>query len=154
MPLLLSLLNCLTPDLLTRWHWPPGTLEIAVSGISLMAAFLLAAVALAAICALLATLLAYHLLYCYCLKRVCEKAGHPPGLLVWIPLLNHFPQLAAAKLPAWMFLLYFVPLVSLGMAIVNWVKLCESCNQPGVLGILYLVPFGRIGLAAYLAFTD
>ena len=154
MPLPLTLLNWLAPDLLARWNWPPGTPEVAVSSISLMAALLLAALALAAICALLTTLLAYHLLYCYCLKRICEKAGHPPGILVWFPILNHFPQLAAAKLPAWMFLLYLVPLVSLGIAIFNWVKLCEVRGQPGALGILYLVPFGRIGLAAFLAFTD
>ncbi|PAW89892.1 MAG: hypothetical protein B9S33_02400 [Pedosphaera sp. Tous-C6FEB] len=150
----LPLLNCLTPDLLARWNWPSGTPEVAAGGLSLLAALLLAAVALAAISTLLAVLLAYHLFYCYCLKRICEKAGHPPGLLVWMPLLNRFPQLAAVKLPAWMFLLYLVPLVSLGMAIVNWVKLCEVRNQPGALAILYLVPFGRLGLAAYLAFTD
>lgn len=121
---------------------------------ALAGSLILVALIVGLICALLGVQLAVHLFYCYCLKRICTKVGYAPGPLVWFPVLNLFPQLGAAKLSGWFFLLYLVPVVSLGIAIVNWVKLCEARGKPAVLGILYLLPFGRLGLACYLAFSD
>ncbi len=149
-----AILSMVSLERLGRLHWPDSMGNGAMDILGVVGVLLLLAVCLAVVCALLTALLAVHLFFCYCLKRTCEKAGHSPGLLVWFPILNLFPQLAAAKLPGWMFLLYLVPLVNLGMAIFNWVKLCEARGKPGALGIIYLVPFGRLGLAIYLAFTD
>jgi hypothetical protein len=40
--------------------------------------------------------LGLYLFFCYCCKRVCEKAGHNPGVLIWIPIVQLIPLLRVA----------------------------------------------------------
>jgi hypothetical protein len=47
--------------------------------------------------------------FCYCGKLICEKAGHQPGVLIWIPIVQFIPLLTVAKLPLW-----FIPMRSQG----------------------------------------
>jgi hypothetical protein len=35
----------------------------------------------------------------YCYKRICAKAGHDAGMLVWIPIVRTIPLVQAAGLP-------------------------------------------------------
>ena len=98
--------------------------------------------------------LAVYGFFCFCFKRICEKSGHEPGVLIWIPILNHIPLLTAAKLPVWMIVLVFIPFVNLGVLIYLWIKLCEARGKPGALGILILVPLVNLGLICWLAFAD
>jgi len=98
--------------------------------------------------------LAVYVFFCFCMKRICEKCGHEPGVLIWIPIANLIPQLTAAKLPVWLIVLFFVPLVNLGVIVYLWVKLCEARGKPGPLGILILVPLVNVGLICWLAFAD
>lgn len=98
--------------------------------------------------------LAVHLFFSFCLKRICEKCGHEPGILIWIPLANLVPQLTAAKLPIWMIVLFFIPFVNIGAIVFLFWKLCEARGKAGALGLLMLVPLANIGLILYLAFAD
>lgn len=95
-----------------------------------------------------------YVFFCFCMKRICEKAGHEPGILIWIPIANLVPQLTAAKLPIWLIVLFFIPFVNLGALVYLWVKLCEARGKPPALGILILVPLANLGLILWLAFAD
>ena len=37
--------------------------------------------------------LAFYVFYCFCAKRICEKCGVNPGILIWIPIVNLIPLL-------------------------------------------------------------
>jgi len=102
----------------------------------------------------LAFAVAAHFFMSYCMKRICEKCGHEPGILIWIPIANLIPQLTAAKLPTWMIILFFIPLVNLAAFVMLFWKLCEARGKAGPLGLLMLVPVANLGLVLYLAFAD
>ena len=54
-----------------------------------------------------------YLLMCYCSMLICHKSGHPPGVLVWIPILQLIPLLRAAGMsPAWL-LAFLVPVLNI-----------------------------------------
>jgi hypothetical protein len=98
--------------------------------------------------------LAAHLLMSFCFKRICEKIGTTPGILVWIPIANLVPLLEAAKQPVWLIVLFFIPFVNIAASVFLFWKLCEARGKAGPLGLLMLVPFGNLGLILYLAFAD
>jgi len=102
----------------------------------------------------LAFAVAAHFFMSYCMKRICEKCGHEPGILIWIPIANLIPQLTVAKLPTWMIILFFIPLVNLAALVMLFWKLCEARGKAGPLGLLMLVPVANFGLVLYLAFAD
>src|ERR1041385_6081575 len=55
----------------------------------------------------------FYVLLCYCGMLICEKTGHPPGPLVWIPVLQLIPLLRAAGMsPAWL-LAFLVPFLNI-----------------------------------------
>ncbi len=95
--------------------------------------------------------LVFYVFFCFCMKRICEKAGHAPGGLIWIPLVNFVPQLKAAQLPVWMIILFFIPVVNIGMYFFFWCKLCIARGKPGWMGVFALFP---PFLMIYLAFAD
>ena len=55
------------------------------------------------------SVLAFYIFYCFCAKRICEKCGVNPGILIWIPIVNLVPLLQAAKMPVWMITSFFHP---------------------------------------------
>jgi len=57
--------------------------------------------------------LVLYLFSSYCFKRICEKRGVTPGILVWIPFAQLVPLLETAKMPVWMIILFFIPLANL-----------------------------------------
>jgi hypothetical protein len=95
-----------------------------------------------------------YVFFCYCYKRICEKAGVDPGVLVWIPLLQFIPLFRAADLPLWMLLLFLVPMVNLVMILVLWAKICSSLDKNPLLALLLLVPILNLFLIPYLAFSN
>lgn len=111
--------------------------------------FLLALLALAFCCALVA-----HLFYCFCLKRICERVGQEPGLLVWFPILNIVPRMRAAKLPLGILALYLLVIPIPFIFVYNWMMLCEAQGKPSPLGLVVIVPLGFPVLVIYLAFAD
>ncbi len=130
-------------DLLAQSGTASGVQKAAAAGLGI--AVLLAIVGFS---------LAVYVFFCFCMKLICEKAGHEPGFLIWIPILNLIPQLKAAKLPVWMIVLFFIPIVNFGIIIYLWIKLCEARGKPGPLGILIIVPIANLGLICWLAFAD
>ena len=96
--------------------------------------------------------IALYLFGCYLMKRICENAGSEPGILIWIPILNIIPMLAAAELPLWTIILFFIPLVNLVLAIVMWVNIIKNIGHSGLLVILMFIPILNLLLMLYLAF--
>jgi hypothetical protein len=91
---------------------------------------------------------------CFCCKRICEKAGHEPGILIWIPIVQFIPLLEVAELPLWFIVLMIIPCVGIIAAVYMWWKICEARGKPGPLALLMLVPVANLGLILYLAFAD
>ncbi len=46
-----------------------------------------------------------HLLFSFCFMLICQKAKYPAGLAIWIPLIQIFPLMGAAKMSKWLVLL-------------------------------------------------
>lgn len=94
------------------------------------------------------------ILFCYCLKRICEKCGTEPGLLIWIPVLNIFPMLEAAGLSGWLFIVFLIPFVNFIMGLVMWAKICKARGKSVWLILLIFVPIVNIFFIPYLAFSE
>ena len=103
---------------------------------------------------ILAFALVVYLFVSFCYKRICEKAGHQPGILVWIPLAQFYPLVVAAGLPGWMFILALIPFVNIVFFFVLWFKLFEARGKPGWLVVLFLIPLAPLILIPYLAFSE
>lgn len=130
-------------DLLVQSGKASTTQQAAAAGLSI--AVLLAAIGFS---------LVVYAFCCFCFKRICEKAGHEPGILIWVPIGQLIPLLTAAKLPMWLIVLFLIPLVNIVAVVILYWKLCEARSKPGALGLLILVPVANLGLILYLAFAD
>lgn len=95
-----------------------------------------------------------YVFVCYCAKVICEKAGHQPGVLIWIPIANLIPLLTVAKLPIWFIILLLIPLVNVVVGIIMWVKICQARGKPGWLVIMLFIPLINIAFLPYLAFSE
>jgi uncharacterized membrane protein YhaH (DUF805 family) len=98
--------------------------------------------------------LALYVFFCFCLKRICEKCGVNPGVLIWIPIAQLIPLLQVAKLPVWVIILFFVPLVNVITAIVLWVKICQARGKSGWLVLILVIPIANLIFLPYLAFSE
>ena len=130
-------------DLLVQSGSASTTQKAAAAGLSI-----------AVLIAVITFSLVVYVFCCFCFKRICEKAGHEPGILIWIPIANLVPLLTAAKLPIWLIILFFIPFVNIVAVVFLYWKLCEARSKPGALGLLILVPVANLGLILYLAFAD
>lgn len=96
--------------------------------------------------------LVVYLFFCYCFKRICEKCGQNPGILIWIPFLNFIPLLQAAGMSALLILLFLLPPVGFIVSIIMWVKICTVRRKSPLLVIgVILLP---IVFIPYLAFSE
>jgi hypothetical protein len=109
---------------------------------------------LVAALAIIVVALGLYTFYCYCLKRICEKTGHNPGILVWIPIVNVIPLLQVADMPVWMILLFFIPIVNFVVGIMMWVKICQARGKTGWLVIMMFIPVVNLVFIPYLAFSE
>lgn len=100
-----------------------------------------------------AALLALYLFHCYCCLLICAKSGSPPGILIWVPLLQLFPLLKAAAMPPWWFVVFLLPGLNLIAHIVLCIKLTESRNKTLLVALLLIFPLSSPLAAAYLAFS-
>ena len=92
-----------------------------------------------------------YIFVCYCLKIICEKAGHQPGVLIWIPIAQHVPLLTVAKMPIWFIVLLLIPLVGFVIYVMMWVKICQARGKSGWLVLLGIIP---VVFLPYLAFSE
>ena len=93
-----------------------------------------------------------YIFLAYCLKRICEKAGGKPGVLIWIPLLQVFPMLAAAKKPAWWFILMLIPVINFIIGIIVWIEILKNMGKNPANVLLFFIPFVNIIYFLILAF--
>ena len=98
--------------------------------------------------------LAFYLFFCFCCKRICEKCGTPPGVLIWIPIVNLIPLLQVAKMPVWMIILFFIPLVNFVVAVMMWAKICTARGKSPWLVIMMFIPLVNLAFLPYPAFSD
>ncbi|MFT3861839.1 DUF5684 domain-containing protein [Micropruina sp.] len=79
------------------------------------------------------------------LWRVFAKAGQP-GWAALVPLYNMYLSFKIAGLNPWLFLLMFVPLVNLVMAVVWGIRFGAAFGKGGLWSFFLLVLFSTIGL--------
>jgi hypothetical protein len=95
-----------------------------------------------------------YLFYSYCCLLICRKAGHPPGVLIWLPLLKLLPMLRAAGMSCWWLVACFVPLLNL-VPLVLWpLKIAKARGKSVWIGVLLLLPVANVFAFLYLAFSD
>jgi hypothetical protein len=99
-------------------------------------------------------LLVIYLFVCQCFKLICKKAGQKPGLLVWIPLLQIFPLLKAARMSGWWVVMFLVPILNVWAGILWCVKICKARGKPAWLALPLVLPVTSLFTFLYLAFAD
>ena len=107
-----------------------------------------------ALLAILAVQIGLYIFFAYCLKKICEKAGSKPGVMIWIPVLQIFPLLRAANMSCWMVLLMIIPIVNIIVSVVMWVNICKARGKSPWLVILFFIPLLNVGIIIYLAFSE
>lgn len=94
-----------------------------------------------------------YLFSCHCLKLICVKAGHEPGALVWIPILQMIPMFRAAGMSGWWLLACLVPLLNL-VAVILWsFKIARARGKGVLVALALLLPVLNLLAFLYLAFS-
>ena len=88
------------------------------------------------------------------LSTIATKTRTENPWLAWIPIANIVLMLNIAKKPIWWILLFFIPIVSLVMAIIVWMAVAEARGKPNWWGILLIVPVVGLAVPGYLAWAD
>jgi hypothetical protein len=104
--------------------------------------------------AALGIMLLVYLFHCYCCMLICLKTGNPPGVLVWVPVLQLFPLLRAAGMSGWWFLAYWVPVLNLVAQVLWCFNIAKARGQSVWFGVLLLLPVINLFAILYLAFSD
>src|SRR5439155_7078665 len=95
-----------------------------------------------------------YLLMCYCSMLICRKSGHPPGALVWIPVLQMIPLLRAAQMsPAWI-LAFFVPVLNVVAQIIWSFSISKARGKSAWVGFFLVLPITSFIAYLYLALSD
>jgi hypothetical protein len=94
-----------------------------------------------------------YLLFCYCGVLICRKTGNDPGPLIWLPVLQIFPFLRAASMPAGWFFAFLVPVINVIALIVWAVNIAQARGKSGWVALCLLLPLTNILAYAYLAFS-
>jgi hypothetical protein len=94
-----------------------------------------------------------YLLICACMKLICQNAGSKAGLLIWFPVLQMFPLLRAAKMSAWWFVAFLIPLVGVVAHIVWCVKISKACGKGALMALLLILPGVNLLGFLYLALS-
>ena len=129
-------------DLQKQWHSsaPAGLATVDLTPNLLMAAGV--------------ALVLLYLLMCYCSMLICRKSGHPPGALVWIPVLQLIPLLRAAQMsPAWI-LAFFVPVLNVVAQIIWSFSISKARGKSAWVGFFLVLPVTSFIAYLYLALSD
>lgn len=114
---------------------------------------LTALVNIKALLILTGTLLLIYLFNCYCLMLICQKAGHPPGPLVWIPVVQFLPLLRAAGMSGWWFLGHLLPVLNLVTFVLWAVNIAKARGKSGWVAFFLILPLTSFFAILYLAFS-
>ncbi len=102
----------------------------------------------------LAVMLLGYLFCCLVLKKICVNAGSEPGPLIWFPVLQAFPLLRAARIPAWWFVILLIPGLNL-LAHVLWsLRIAAACGKGVLVAVLLILPVTGPFAMLYLAFSS
>jgi hypothetical protein len=104
--------------------------------------------------AVMGAALLLYLFWCYCNLLICQKAGHEPGMLIWIPFLQFIPLLRAARMSPWLLLTYFLVVPGLITMIVWCFKIARARGKNPLFGLCLLLPVISLFAFLYLAFAD
>jgi hypothetical protein len=98
--------------------------------------------------------LLFHLLFSYCGRLICGKAGREPSFLIWLPVLQVFPMFRAAGMSGWWFLGLFVPVLNLVVQILWCFKIVNARGKHVIWAILLILPLVNLLAFLYLAFSS
>lgn len=98
--------------------------------------------------------LAAYVFFSYCYKRICEKAGVDPGVMIWIPVLQMIPVFRAGGMNPWLILTLIIPLVNIVVIVMLFVNLCKALGKNPWLTVLVFIPIVNIAFLPYLAFSE
>ena len=98
--------------------------------------------------------LVIYLLHCYCCMLICLKTGNPPGVLVWLPVLQLIPLLRAAGMSGWWFLAYCVPLLNIVAQLLWCLNIAKARGKSVWAGVLLFLPITNLFAFLYLAFSN
>lgn len=103
---------------------------------------------------LLGVMLVGYIYMALALQTIADKTSTPNAWLAWIPIVNFILMLQIAKKPMWWFILFFVPLVNIVIAIMVWMGIAVARQKPDWWGILMIVPIANLVVPGYLAWAD
>jgi hypothetical protein len=95
-----------------------------------------------------------YLLFCWCCRQICRKAGQTSVGLVWLPLLKQIPLFRAAGMSPWWIVTNLLPPVFVIGFIVWCFKIARARGKGPLTGILLLLPVFNVFAFLYLAFAD
>lgn len=98
--------------------------------------------------------LAFYVYVALAVYTIANKTHTENAWMAWIPIVNVVLLLNIAKKPIWWIILFFIPLVSLVMAIIVWMAVAEARGKPNWWGILLIVPLVGLIVPGYLAWAD
>ena len=98
--------------------------------------------------------LAIYVYFALAFQTIAKKTNTENAWWAWVPILNIILVLNIAKKPLWWIILFFIPIVSLVMAIIVMMAVAEARNKPSWWGILMIVPVVNLIVPGYLAWSD
>jgi len=90
----------------------------------------------------------------FCLMKMADKLNVADSWWAWVPILNILLLVKMSGKPLWWFVLFFVPLANLVVAILVMVAVLEALKKPPLLVIGFFVPVLNLVLLGYLAFAE
>jgi hypothetical protein len=107
--------------------------------------------ALLTLCSIIVVL---YLFFSFCAMLICQKAGHPPGGLIWIPILQLIPMLRAAQMsPAWI-IAFLLPFLNIIAHIVWSFNIAKARGKGPLCGLLLILPITSFFAFLYLALSN
>jgi len=90
----------------------------------------------------------------FCNSLICKKAGHPGGLLVWLPVFQMIPLFRAAGMSGWWFLGMMIPLLNLVGFVLWCVKITQARGKGFLTAVMLILPVTNLLAFLYLAFSN
>lgn len=101
-----------------------------------------------------AGLLVVYFFFCYCCMLICQKTGHNPSVLIFVPWLQLLPLLKAAQMSGWWLVAFLVPGINLIGQLVWSVKIVKARSKSGWLALWLVFPLTSLLAFLYLAFSS
>lgn len=96
----------------------------------------------------------FYLIFSYCAMLICQKTGNNAGALVFFPILQLFPLLRAAGMPAGWFVVFLLPVVNI-FALIAWaINIAEARGKSGWVALFLILPGTNVLAFLYLALSN